>query len=272
MGGYLIYHPPRQVSFYDESVVFHDAIGGNQDPYVWNYKFLHTFCHITGMRPKVGQINFWVSGNCFPNFTQLYCDLVFVVAEKQYWTLANSIDSDDPIVDSDAAFNDHYRWASQHHFRRRHRYTLKADPDRSFQPQTADGNLLDIVPILLDAGLSLPMLTKGLRAGYQSKPMRLDSPVASHLYDWLCHEPAVALKGDQLAALRASHPELSSPGAGKTKDGEQSAAVGLAACACPQPRGQPVRLAALRPHCKAANRSSPAAPAALRASVTSELI
>ncbi len=103
MSGYLIYHPSRAVAKFDAAVVYHDHIGGNQDPYVWNTQFLHTYCHITQMKPSEGDINFWVSGDSFPNFSHLYCDLVFVVAEKAYWKSANTIDRDNAIVDTDEA-------------------------------------------------------------------------------------------------------------------------------------------------------------------------
>lgn len=250
MGGYLIYHPSRQRTVLNEITVYHDGISGNQDPYVWNDAFLHTFCHINALRSEVRQINFWVSGRpSFRNFTQLYCDLVFVIAEKRYWDTANGIERDDPIIDSDAAFNDHYRWWSQHPFARRRRYTLKAAPDRSFQPQTPDGCLLDLVPALQDAGISLPTLTQGLRAGFQSKPMRLDRSVATQLYDWLCHEAAVRLKGSQLAMIRAAHPELASPEPDATMDDQGRPRNGVAACGCARP-GQQLRQASVpKPRC-----------------------
>jgi hypothetical protein len=212
MCGYLIYHQKRIRKSFENLVVHYDETKGNQDPYVWNQKFLHTFCHITGMSSEIGQTNFWVSGDGFPNFKHLSCDLVFTVGEKRYWILPNEILIDDPIVDSDAAFNDHYRWASQHYFGRRRRYTLKADPNHSFQPQTAEGNLLDIVPALNEAGLSLEMLYAGLKAGFQSKPMKLDKAVVAKVRDWLESNASKFLKGEQMEAIRTRHPEeLSSP-------------------------------------------------------------
>lgn len=53
MSGYLIYHPSRSVATFDTVIVYHDHIGGNQDPYIWNEPFLHTYCHITQMKPDV---------------------------------------------------------------------------------------------------------------------------------------------------------------------------------------------------------------------------
>src|SRR5690349_2512465 len=100
MTGYLIYHPRRQRSTFGDVTVYHDGIGGNQDPYVWNRQFLHTYCHITQMSPAGGDINFWVSGDTFPDFTRLSCDLVFVVAQKLYWSYANTIEPADPLIDS----------------------------------------------------------------------------------------------------------------------------------------------------------------------------
>jgi hypothetical protein len=56
---------------------------------------------------------FWVSGDTFPNFNNLYCDLVFIIKEKTYWKNANTIDRTDAIIDTDEAYLDHYRWAWQ---------------------------------------------------------------------------------------------------------------------------------------------------------------
>ena len=99
--GYLIYHPKRQMYRFGTQVVYADRKTGNQDPYVWNDSFLHTFCHMTQMSPEIGYVNFWVSGDRWPDFTKLFCDLVFVVKEKLFWKQPNSIDPKDPIVDSE---------------------------------------------------------------------------------------------------------------------------------------------------------------------------
>jgi len=121
--GYLIYHPKRAVSKDNNTIIYHDAIrAGNQDPYIWSTRFLHTYCHITQLSPKAGHIIFWVSGNTFPHFSQLYCDLVFVVETKLYWSKANSIERSDPLVESDEAFDDHYTWHHQHPFKKRKRF------------------------------------------------------------------------------------------------------------------------------------------------------
>jgi hypothetical protein len=211
LNGYLIYHPARVVTRLGELTIYHDGTTGNQDPYIWNSCFLHTFCHITQMRPEEGDINFWVSGDHFPNFTHLYCDLVFVVAAKLYWPEPNAIAIDDPMVDTSAAYIDHYRWAAiEHPLSRRRRYTLKADPSRSFQPQERAGSLIDLVPFLVAHGFSLDTLRQGLRAGFTSRPSELGALVAD-LYTWLVQTAPVKLKGSQLQEIRQQHPELASP-------------------------------------------------------------
>lgn len=209
MNGYLIYHPARVVTHLGDLTIYHDAASGNQDPYIWNTHFLHTYCHITQMRATVGDINFWVSGDHFPHFAHLYCDLVFAVESKLYWTAANDIDHMDPIVGTSSAYNDHYRWAFQHPFKRRRRYTLKADPLRSFQPQDRAGSLIDLVPFLVAQGFSLETLRQGLQAGFNSQPLRLGA-FAAELYAWLEQTASVKLKGELLQELRQQHPELAS--------------------------------------------------------------
>jgi hypothetical protein len=46
MRGYLIYHRRRVVKQFGKDKVYCDPTSrsGNQDPYVWNTRFLHTYC------------------------------------------------------------------------------------------------------------------------------------------------------------------------------------------------------------------------------------
>ncbi len=163
------------------------------------------------MTSDIGQINFWVSGNKFPDFTHLYCDLVFVVAEKLFWKKANHIKRYDPLIESDEAFNDHYQWAMyQHLFARRRRFTLKARADFSFQPQTSDYQLIDIIPFLMEQGFTLEELHHGMRAGTGSRPFRLEQATAQILYDWINHTAEIKLHGDTLQKIRLEHRELAS--------------------------------------------------------------
>jgi hypothetical protein len=155
MGGYLVYHPKRTKSVFDNITIYHAPNGVHQDPYVWNSQFLHTYCHMTQMKPEEEDTIFWVTGDKFPGFSHLFCDLVFVIQEKVYWEKANFISESSEIIDSHEAYIAHYQWAGrEHYFQRRRRYTLKADPKRSFQPQNCDGSLIDIVPFLATKNLS----------------------------------------------------------------------------------------------------------------------
>jgi hypothetical protein len=209
MTGYLIYHPKRTVSKFTNVTVHHDETSGNQDPYVWNRRFLHTYCHMSQMSPAVGEVNFWVSGAAFPNFSQLFCDLVFLTERKEYWRQANLIDRADPIVDTEEAYIDHYRWAFEHPFRSRRRFTLKAHATLSFQPQTTSGSLIDIIPFLERAGLSVEALRHGLKAGFNSRPMPIGR-LASMLYEWLDRQANVKVLGSKLEEIRRCNLELAS--------------------------------------------------------------
>lgn len=210
MSGYLIYHPTRCTSVIDSVTVYHDRNSGNQDPYVWNRQFLHSYCHITQLKSTKGHINFWVSSGNLRTFTHLYCDLVFVVAEKIFWEEANAIERNDPLVDSDEAWHDHYKWFFQHWFKKRRRYTLKADAIQSFQPQDANHHLIDVVPFLAANSIPLEMLQQGLRAGFNSRPYWLGN-LAPKLYDWLNKQAPIKLTGIRLEEIRRKHPHLCSP-------------------------------------------------------------
>jgi len=209
----LIYHPKRCEQQFGCSKVYFDRPRGNQDPYIWNVAFLHSFCHITELAaPQAGDINFWVSGDKFPDFNTLSCDLVFVIDQRIEWADRNSIALSDPMVDSDLAFQDHYRWAErQHHFTKRKRITLKAEPAKSFQPQTSTGDLIDILPELSALGFTTSTLRIALKKGFASKPMPIDPVSAAHLFSFLQSHAAVRLLGSQLQTIRQNNPSLASP-------------------------------------------------------------
>jgi hypothetical protein len=168
--------------------------------------------------PQPQDINFWVTGDTFPNFDYLVCDLVFVVAERTTWQDKNSIERSDPIVDSDFAFRDHYRWVTRQHRwasakrPRISRITLKADPIKSFQPQTESGVLIDILPVLVNLGLSKECLRRGLsKKSFGAKPMPISHAHAYHLHDWFSAHVSRKLGGALLRRIREEHPELESP-------------------------------------------------------------
>jgi hypothetical protein len=212
--GYLIYHPNRARHRWGDTVVYADPKeNGNQDPYIWNTRFLHTYCHMAQMTPRVGDACFWVTGDCWPDFNELYCDLVFVVQEQRYWSQANAINRDDPLVDSEQAWNDHYRWHHQHPYKKRCRFTLKAEPAKSFQPQLADGTLLDVVPFFTRVGVPTDTLHDRLPAGTGSQPARIDQ-FAQPLYDWITNQAVVRLTGALLEQLRIANPNLGSEQSG----------------------------------------------------------
>lgn len=164
------------------------------------------------MKPREGDTIFWVNGDKSPDFSNLCCDLVFVVQEKKYWENANSISQKSDIVDSREAYIDHYQWAeSQHYFKRRRRFTLKADPIRSFQPQNHDGSLIDIVPFLSTVNLPINIIRENFRGNRCTKPITLNEYIVSALYQWLCDKASIKLNGKELERVRKQYPELSSP-------------------------------------------------------------
>jgi hypothetical protein len=200
---YLIYHPKRCIHQANGITIHHDKFGEkNEDPYIFNDRFLHSFCHITQIKAEAGNINFWVSGDKFPDFNHLYCDCVFVIQEKVFWENANQISISDIVVDNQQSYQHHYRWGnSEHRFNKKRRFTLKGHPGKSFQPQNADGTLIDILPFLESIGYSLLQLRRGLRAGFNSKPMKIDFEQGIKIYDFLFAEAAIKLFGKQLKDL-----------------------------------------------------------------------
>ena len=213
MSSHIVYHPRRRVAQFGSKSVYFDATRGNQDPYIWSTRFLHTYCHMTELQdPIKGDVNFWVSGDRFPQFRQLFCDLVFVVDHVHHWPDANYIASLDPAVESTEAYTDHYMWAShQHRFLKKKRRTLKAHPRQSFQPQNGSGGLIDIVPFLRSLGWTVPKLRLALQKGRGSKPLPLTPKISRALYHTIFQGSQTKLRGSQLRPIRQRSPQLASP-------------------------------------------------------------
>lgn len=197
---YLIYHPNRQITAIGKLTIHHDNFGGNEDPYIWNDRFLHTYCHITQLINEIGQINFWISGDNYPNFSKLYCDCVFVIENKHYWTKRNSIDISDPLVDNDQTFEHHYKWVNHghHYYKKRRRYTLKADREKSFQPQNNRSKLIDILPFLNQNGITTNTLINSMTSKRGSRPFKLENNLGQKLYEYLFTTASIKLFGKNL--------------------------------------------------------------------------
>ncbi len=232
MNGRLLYHKTkgdRDLHGVVKTTVgnitaYSDDFDGNQDPYIWQKVFLHSYCHMGQMREHFnmprghtevgrGDINFWITSGR-GNYSKLYCDLVFVVADKPYWPTPNYINRCDPPAksDSDAAFVEHYAWVKQHCFKPKklekgyQRFTLKADPLKSFQPQDANGNLLDIRPVLKELDVDIEALEKALgpkAKNSYSRPFRLEAQVACDLYARVREQADVLRTGADFA-----HPDF----------------------------------------------------------------
>jgi len=213
---YLIYHPAREKTVIGKLTIYHDEFGGNEDPYLWNDQFLHSFCHITQLPNQEGQVNFWISGDIFPNFNHLFCDCVFVIEEKHFWAKANEIDINDPIVDDEQTFHHHYKWPGEpngsHKFLKRRRYTLKADRRKSYQPQNAKKELVDILPFLIRNGYSREELISAITSDRGSRPMKLSNLVGIKLYEYLKRMAPIKLTGTM---LKSKHPYGANSGRAK---------------------------------------------------------
>lgn len=213
---YLIYHPNRIVTEINGLKIYHDSFGHNEDPYLWNKQFLHSFCHITQISPQINSKIFWVSGDTYPNFNKLICDCVFIVQDKILWENTNNISVSDAIIDNKQAFEHHYKWVNppyyEHLFRKRKRYTLKADSDKSFQAQDKNQNLIDIIPFLNNEGISLDALkskisfTQSGKKSINSTPYKLSHDIAEKLYVHLSKSDII-IKGEMIENMHPMNNE-----------------------------------------------------------------
>jgi hypothetical protein len=205
---YLIYHRKREVANLGDLTVYHDSFKNNQDPYIWNERFLHSFCHITQLTIKENDLIFWVSGDTYPDFSKLYCDCVFVIETKVYWNNANSINEADPIVENKQTFEHHYNWVNpphrQHVLKNKKRFTLKANKDKSFQPQDNNRKLIDIIPFLNTQGFATDFLrnsiskTKNGKRALNSSPFPLTVEISNKLYQHLFDNAVIKIKGEMI--------------------------------------------------------------------------
>lgn len=208
MPSYLIRHPKRSTGVFSGVTVHYDRPRRNQDPFVWNDPFLHTFCHMSELRAQQsGDINFWVSADRHPNFEKLTCDLVFTVASVHPWKDSNTLSPSDPVVDNSLAYKDHYCPVGLPPFRKSRR-TLKANPNQSFQPLDTQARPVDILPELNRLGLTNACLSAAFSKGFSTKPVMLADKVADQLRTYLWSVAHTKLTGAQLQGLRQSISKL----------------------------------------------------------------
>jgi hypothetical protein len=87
---------------------------------------------------------------------------------------------------------------------------LKADSEGSFQPQTATRELVDIIPALVDIGISKSTLiasmtrTKRGKRSVGSKPFKLSRQQAQNLYQLVFDTAAIRIKGKD---IESKHPQ-----------------------------------------------------------------
>lgn len=178
MTDYLIWHPERN-AIHDKSEVYAyaDPIsnGHNQDPYIWNRKFLYSYCKLnsgTGTSKKLvncikerdrlffvsstrGDMVSFVKNESIELIVPkngLRCDLVFEVEKKVIWEeeclnrlqkcdLPNDLVGD--LSNKDFSFSDHFGYCYEHPKLSPH-VTFIAK-ENSFQPQSKE-NCLEIYP------------------------------------------------------------------------------------------------------------------------------
>jgi len=234
IGGYIIFHPPRKKMTLSGGNIFFDNNDHNQDPYIWNKQFLHSTCHMTELTAvqkcqdfsNKNFVLFWVSGRenqkfkeLIDEFTVLNCDLVFVVDEKINWNenTLNHISIENNVVDSKEAYMDHYFWVPVDHpytSTNYGRFTLKADANESYQPQTGNGELINILDIITKVKNCSPeKLKEDLKKGNsgRSKPIPLTEKETEELFNRISSVTETKLKGSYLDVVRKSNAFLASP-------------------------------------------------------------
>ena len=106
-------------------------------------------------------------------------------------------------------FEHHYKWVNrpynQHHFKRRRRYTLKSNPERSFQPLEKNNKLIEFYPILNKIGLCKESIinkmfkTKNGKNAINTYPFHLENKMAKLLYKEINIKSSKRITGNMLS-------------------------------------------------------------------------
>ena len=223
MASYLFFHPERKCCKHGCINIYYDDFNGNQDPYIWNENFLHSFCKITdySYNKRTDQdVIFWISiiEDEKVNRYRYICDLVFKVKKCCFWyksieEQSNAIANnqflritDDIVEGKKNAFRDHYSWVEKgdHVWKanyKRRRITLKADENFSFQPQDACGNLTDITELLKE-GVNFDVTRLPDKKGTSYKAFELTDEQSQKLYCEINRKAKIKLKGKKLECIR----------------------------------------------------------------------
>jgi hypothetical protein len=224
MNAYLLYHSDVETTPLPCGItVYHDRSRHNQDPYIFNERFLQTYCHMSRLRKRgiqQGDLYFWVSageGVRRDKYKELLCDLVFEVEQPGVeWLHSNDLKEDDPIVDSKQAWEDHYSWAPiDHAYTPKQvlagvkRFTAKAHPLNSFQPVDQYQQRPDVLALLHsfqgdeDTKVDEHAFYDAINYNaWGSAPFLLNHQVAHLLYQTLNSKRFVQRRGKWLQQLR----------------------------------------------------------------------
>lgn len=105
-----------------ELILAVDAFGGNQDPYVWHWPWMYSYCKSHALRNKIlpGSILFFVYGDRSSmrkgQRVPLFCDTVFVVENKEGWDRRDPVSGHVTDIPSslepfrESAWHAHLKW------------------------------------------------------------------------------------------------------------------------------------------------------------------
>lgn len=160
---YILHHYKRQKAEYEDGkyIYFENNEWINICPYIFNNRFIHTFCKAFPLEKEIWNIYFWVYAKWNlqkTSITNIFCDIIFVAWEKVVWKSPNNLrwkhSGKELYYENieNILYRNHFKYCydKKHHklAKDTKRITLFADPNRSYQPQDENNNLIDIKPFL----------------------------------------------------------------------------------------------------------------------------
>lgn len=225
MNSFIMFHAERTKLILDEdNICYCDSFNGNQDPYIFAPRFLHSYCKINQLpisKMKKGDTILWFTKDeSQKEKGEWFCDLVFILDEIKIWNpipdsfnanYKNNYTKSDirQCVTHEREERDHFRWAGIDHPKGENshkRITLFANSKESFQPLNSENNLICMDEFCQDElGLDLSIIKGGPR-GYPKRV--LDENQCNKILNYINEESHKKLHGKQLQEIREKHERI----------------------------------------------------------------
>ena len=223
MNVFIMFHAERYKLILDKNnICYCDSFKGNQDPYIFAPRFLHSYCKINSLpisKMKKGDTVIWLTKDNSQK-GKWFCDLIFVIDEIKIWNPLPGYGSFDykndyrlsditKYITHKREGRDHFYWAGIDHPKGENahkRITLFANPKESFQPLDSDNNLICMDELCHEIPELDFSTIKGGPRGYPKTV--IDENQFNKIKEFIDKRVHKKLHGDQIQKIREKHEKL----------------------------------------------------------------